>query len=395
MTQPTPFQKIEDLLRQAAQARRDAGALPEAPVGQAEPHAPTPEGSIPLSQIVIDPDQPRRYLPADLREALRNGGLTADTALQALLERAASGDAVAGWHARDITALAANIRAVGLQQPIRVWRDQAKDGSTLFRIIDGERRFWAHVYLLAQGGPVASRWSHIAASIAPDAWSLDDVHRAQWAANLNRRDVPVIELALAVRAIFERNERRFAVNKQPFLDRLGKEAADLTEFEQLVALTALDVGDLLARPLKPPTIRAYLGIARNLSDESVIEARARNAGFRALMAAASRQSPESQLEFLRSLNPQRSAEYAEDEGDRPAPASRSLHAVDAGRPTRDQALMRRISALQDGCGRMGRNLHTLSPEALQTLLAALDDLDRTLDGTRQTIRKALTFKVDK
>lgn len=89
-----------------------------------------------------DPTQARWVLPPTLRAKFLAGTLTAPAALQAWQALAAR-EPVEATRLAEIAALARSLRAGGQVNPISVVRQ----GSG-WRIETGERRFWAHVYLV-------------------------------------------------------------------------------------------------------------------------------------------------------------------------------------------------------------------------------------------------------
>ncbi len=106
--------------------------------------------AIPIHQIHPDPNQPRRWLPSDLSEALAAGANPAET-LSQLRER--KRDKWVQERLEELDALADSIAADGLMQPIRVI--QESDNS--YRIETGERRWWAHKFYSVAGMPALRR----------------------------------------------------------------------------------------------------------------------------------------------------------------------------------------------------------------------------------------------
>ncbi len=141
--------------------------------------------TLPLDLIEPDPNQARWVLPPDIRAKFIAGELTAAAALkqwQKLVERQRShaGKAVASDlpEARkldEIIALANSIRAGGQVNPITVVRRGEK-----LRIETGERRFWAHVWLVAmENDPDAAQVpATVQAALDPFRQAVENLHAA-------------------------------------------------------------------------------------------------------------------------------------------------------------------------------------------------------------------------
>ena len=108
-----------------------------------EPPQPEPSEhiviAVPLDLLVIDPHQPRQYLPADLRAHAARHEQSAQNVMAALIERAASNDVEATGYLDSLAPLARSIAAVGLLQPIRVSMDTRTDGRRAFSRREADR----------------------------------------------------------------------------------------------------------------------------------------------------------------------------------------------------------------------------------------------------------------
>jgi ParB-like chromosome segregation protein Spo0J len=179
-----------------------------------------------LARIKPDEGQARHFLPHDLRHSLAEGKLTPRQAMQALLERATTGDRVARLILGDAVAqasvldsaegednqpatdtglqtLANSIKAVGLRQPINIYTvvNPQAPGEPYYRIGEGERRDWAHQLLVVQGH---SEFEHIRSIIEPLPENEAVVRRRQEAENAARQDLSAIARARAIARIKER-----------------------------------------------------------------------------------------------------------------------------------------------------------------------------------------------
>lgn len=139
----------------APSRKRGAIPMPETDVMGRGLVADSSHLTLTLDQLEPDPNQARWVLPAEVRAKFVAGELTATQALERwrkLAEKAArsggKGAALDEDHPelkklREIESLAKSIKAGGQVNPITVARHGAK-----WRIETGERRFWAHVYLV-------------------------------------------------------------------------------------------------------------------------------------------------------------------------------------------------------------------------------------------------------
>jgi len=172
-----------------------------------------------LNRISPDPNQPRFLLPSDLREKINTGGLKPVDAIHELLSRAKHGSTLAklvlgtDGESNDIDderdeekglfALAASIKDVGLRQPINVYTISVPGhpGETLYRIGEGERRYWAHHLLNIQG---ETEYARIRCVIEEMPTDEDLVRRRQQAENAARQDLSAIARARAIEQIRDR-----------------------------------------------------------------------------------------------------------------------------------------------------------------------------------------------
>lgn len=162
----------------------------------------------PLTSILPDPGQPRRLLPADLAKDVSAGTISPRDALQVWLNRAESDTAETALrrNMRELKRLAASIAQHGLISPISVRSPRPEEfippGVTYF-IVTGERRYWAHIYLLNEGLQIQAGQSitspeYIKLTIAPDGIS---VRAYQLIENLLREDLNAIERAQGLWAL--------------------------------------------------------------------------------------------------------------------------------------------------------------------------------------------------
>jgi hypothetical protein len=161
-----------------------------------------------LESILPDRDQPRRLLPIDLVEGMTAGALARVEALQAWVHRAESETAEAGLrrNIRELKRLAASIEQHGLISPISVRLprpDELVPPGTEYLIVTGERRYWAHVYLLSEGkqiheGETITNPNEIKITLARPGVS---VRAHQLIENLLREDINAVERARGMWAL--------------------------------------------------------------------------------------------------------------------------------------------------------------------------------------------------
>lgn len=162
---------------------------------------------IEINQLRPDPDQPRRLIPPDLAQAVATGKLTplaAITAWQERIQTVEAGNAVAedirlnNW--QELIRLADSIAQHGLINPVTVqpWPEEDSAQRIAYRIVTGERRYWAHVLLAAQDRSIQvadgkpQDPNQIKALISPEGISI---RAHQLIENVQREDINAIEKA--------------------------------------------------------------------------------------------------------------------------------------------------------------------------------------------------------
>lgn len=170
-----------------------------------------------LDRVYPDPNQPRCILPGELRNRVNNHELQPVDAIRELIQRATSGDPLAllilggaeasseeaGDEDHGLRALANSIKSVGLRQPINVYSVASSDipGETSYQIAEGERRYWAHQLLVAEGH---REFLRIRCMIEPMPDDEDLIRRRQQAENAARQDLSAIARARAIQQIRDR-----------------------------------------------------------------------------------------------------------------------------------------------------------------------------------------------
>lgn len=326
--------------------------------------------AIPVDQIQIDPRQPRRTLPDDLRDACVQGRISPRDTLRELCRRAQEGDAVAALLVKQLQELANNIREVGLQYPPKVTQVKAKDGAVKYQLVDGERRFWAWLLLLAAADESERVYREsIPAMVEDDRASPEDILRSQWGTNLYRERVPIVDIADYVLAIRDAYASRLQLNPQPWLSSLGADAEAMSVPLAILTLTGREIAATMGKRMSRSTLFRYVAIAEKMRADAKAIARVRQFGLRQC-EWLSRLSPAQQLDAARRMKP------TDDEGEsEPVEADEVGRArTGAGRP---RLLDGRITLLVRVAGELSRDKETqfnkADPTKLQELRHATTD----------------------
>jgi len=164
--------------------------------------------TLPLDSILPDSGQPRRLLPDDLAEAVAANTLSRIEALQAWIQRAEVDTAppTLRYNIRELKRLADSVERHGLISPISVRKpqpDETVPSGTEYLIVTGERRYWAHLYLVNEGkqiqeGETTADPAQIKVTIAQSGIT---VRAHQLIENLLREDINAIERARGMWAL--------------------------------------------------------------------------------------------------------------------------------------------------------------------------------------------------
>lgn len=188
---------VVDLMSEEAQQR----VLDEASV----------QGTQPIAVILPDPEQPRQLLSSDLLTQVHAGKMSPREALYRWLNagKEPGANSALRHDTRELRRLAESIAKHGLINPISLRRPppemQVPEGIQ-FLVVTGERRYWAHVLLAAEGrliqdGKDPRDPSQIKAALAPEGIS---VRAHQIIENVMREDIDAVERARGFVAL--RNE---------------------------------------------------------------------------------------------------------------------------------------------------------------------------------------------
>ena len=174
---------------------------------------------IDLERIKPDFNQPRRVLPSDPHNALREGKIGCREAIEELLRRRKSDDAArlileGSQEASGLLDLAESIGEVGLRQPINVYEiaDASHPTGVGYRIGEGERRYWAHWILVLGGREELRRIRCVVEKGVPDDLK---VRIRQLAENAVRHDLPAMARARLMLGLKTSLARRAGIEVSP------------------------------------------------------------------------------------------------------------------------------------------------------------------------------------
>ncbi len=210
-----------------------------------------------LERLMPDPNQPRHLLPYDLRQAIHAKTMSPTEAMRELLERVKQGDMVARLilgsdqvdpvseedsfsEERGLLALAESIRTTGLRQPLNVYQvdDPTQTVQIVYRIGEGERRFWAH-HLLVQHGYEKFKSVRCIVDTLPE--NEDVIYQRQEAENAARVDLPSIARSRSMERIKSRLEGNLSV------DETSQRELQIAIGQKVKSFTGRAIGDRMVR----------------------------------------------------------------------------------------------------------------------------------------------------
>lgn len=263
-----------------------------------------------LERIEPDPTQPRHLLPYDLRMAVHEKTHSPFDAIQELVSRAEHGDTIAllvlGGRKNEpineddsivedtgLLALARSIREVGLRHPLNVYRidDPSQPDQTLYRLGEGERRFWAHHLLVQQG---YDEFRKVKCIVEPLPDDEEVIHQRQEAENAARVDLPAIARARSMERIKER------LNLEMGTRVPGEKTIKLPGKRELQAAVGQRVKSFTGRAIGDRMVRNYLTLL-NLSPEAQDLAEAAQLTEKQLRPIMRLKTDEEQLELIRRI----------------------------------------------------------------------------------------------
>ncbi len=336
-----------------------------------------PYPRVALSDLHIDATQPRKYLPADLRSAVADRKLTPAEALTQLINRVVGGDVEATGFFDSIRTLASGIQQVGLQYPLLV--TPHRDGG--YTLLDGERRYWALLYLQSQSPTSAA--DPISIIVADPNSSGDDLRRMQWIVNLQREDIAPIDIAEAIWRIREDFLAQVNLDRRRYADSLDDQNQNLTQLEAANLLTSREVSRLTGRTLARATLYRHLFVAERLTLPARPIARAHQVSLRRLRGVACLPEAQQVQEMLRAAIQENDLTLSVPKPDNPAPSP--------GRPTVLRRNGNLCLGLIGGLQKMSdKHLAKSTAEDCQTFLAQLEDTASEIKRMTRLVQTHLT-----
>jgi len=183
-----------------------------------------------IDSILPDPNQPRALLPEALAARVNNGKLSPQEAIVEWTEMATvAGEGSPEAHLLGkVEELAEAIAMHGLINPISIYPRRDDDPVNIeYRIVTGERRWWAHVYLAVNGryiqeGNERCSPTQIKATLTPEGAGI---RAHQLVENWFREDISVVEKAYGLWAL------RCEMSNLPFGDHDEREMVKWQEVE--------------------------------------------------------------------------------------------------------------------------------------------------------------------
>lgn len=166
-----------------------------------------PPATYHIESMLPDPNQPRALLPDSLSRQVNEGQITPLAAMKAWEQLAKQGgpDSPDAHLLGKVVELAQSIATHGLINPITIRPTDEDDPATSieYRIVTGERRWWAHVYLVYQDKQIQEgneriSASQIKAAVTPEGSSI---RAHQLVENWFREDISVVEKAYGLWAL--------------------------------------------------------------------------------------------------------------------------------------------------------------------------------------------------
>jgi hypothetical protein len=330
-----------------------------------------------LREVQIDPGNPRKFLPPELRAKVIAGVLAPEECIHEL-ERHAPKDLVCKRYLEDIASEAASIQTQGQLVAAKVTRAPT-NASVKYRLVDGERRYWALVYLHLHD-PGKKRTLH--AELVDEALTADEIRRMQIAINLERSALSTMDIVDLVAECKRTWDERLATNREHYAAQIKADPAEIAKRGLAVCAVAQEMARLLARPISIFSVERYLHIHRGLGEAAARFARVHDLGVKALHQIASWDVGK-QVAELQKRAPQVPIELETLPGARPA--ARPVNK--AGRPgkmvwargfiARYVACMARLDA---------RSMRSLSRRDAGELLAALEEAEAAAGMLRKQLR---------
>ena len=202
--------------------------------------------------------------------------------METLVRLSESGNSEAAALRANIEELAGSIQTIGLKYPILV-RKTAKG----YLVVDGERRYWACVWLQCDTIPCV---------ISPLGEDCDTV---RWSTNMQRSDVPCIDIAEWVAREHEHILRSIENDQQPPTETVSAGMLKSSASEAAWLLVASKLEDLSGRKWATRSLRMYKRFATDITVDTKRLASALQANYKVLERVVRIKGEAKQLAALR------------------------------------------------------------------------------------------------
>lgn len=210
-----------------------------------------------LFQILPDPNQPRKLIPNDLMNQMLNGDLSPQAVIETLGQTGSKTFA-------KVASLANSIEEKGLIQPIKIRPIDESTGApteTLYTIVVGERRWWAHVFLAMQERQVQGvSAERIRAELTTET---ERIRSIQWAENYDREDISAVEKAQAIYLVREEMAQQTKVVWKDVETELGISKSTRIRLMAVLDLTAESQALVVENELPERAIRPIVAQLKN------------------------------------------------------------------------------------------------------------------------------------
>ena len=331
---------------------------------------------LPLAEILPDSTQPRQLISQELLGSLVMGELSPAQVLNEWMQSARSEGPGSLSRVEELQHLATSIAQHGLINPITVRAPRPGEklpAGVNYLVVTGERRYWAHVYLLSQGkdireGETSYGPATIKATMAGDGVS---VRAHQLLENLMREDINALEKALGIRAL--RNELSGVNDSSPYSQEGEAEASrkkKLVPWREVEATLGIS-----------KRYRIFIMSVLNLSEEAQAIVGANNMAEMTIRPITQklRAYPELQVQALKQVAAWQDAEQADDGPGRRVVASTQALVDHLLAQEMNQVQDTNVDPVSSFSVQQGRQAHKLRRKTKSVLrfLSHLEDEEQT------------------
>lgn len=313
--------------------------------------------SIPLKMIYVDLGQVRPAIPRNILESHNHNPFSA---LKAAIAQA-NEDIALKQSMQAIYELSEDIKKNGLIHPIGVIPVYQGDTIHSYRIIYGERRFFAKVLIALEKG--TEETETIDALVFEDDLPHEQQIFLQWSENLKRTDIPQARIAQIMLHLFTQTHSELQQN--PSYEHLSIRDLDRIAYE----LTSERIKALTGQNFSIEKIRNYVSIAEKLSDYALTMAIKANLPIHVL-ERISRLSRTAQDSYIKKML----------DGESPPLPTSPTKRTPARFAARVQKLVMRLETMSKQAQKQRQDI---SPEEAQSLIAFAQTLRRLAANLEQ------------